>query len=175
MLRGPWPRRYVLSHEACVHVGVPELYLPAVSHYDREGSGCPGRRAACVYVRRRPEQKLPDFLDEYKSYAGLSVHWIIVGPSGHETRAEAGGVLRHYTHCNSAGSPWIKTIANTFYLTNIAYHPHNFEFRCGPGPACMHTCASAVSGAWPSRHELERVTWCTVLTSHVSHRRACAD
>ena len=59
------------------------------------------------------------------------MHWVIVGPSGHEERASAGGVLRHYTHCNAAGSPWIKTIANTFYLANIAYHPHNFEFRCG--------------------------------------------
>ena len=78
----------------------------------------------------RPDQKLPDFLDEYKQYAGLSVHWVVVGPSGQDVRPVAGGVLRNYDHCSGRGSPWIKTIANTFFLTNIAYHPHNFEFRC---------------------------------------------
>eukprot|EP00892_Ulva_mutabilis_P000848 jgi/Ulvmu1/10764/UM068_0054.1 len=82
-----------------------------------------------LVIVEKPEQKLPKFLEEYKAYAGLSVHWVIVGPSGHEMRAAAGGVLRHYTHCNAGGSPWIKTIANTYFLTNIAYHPHNFEYR----------------------------------------------
>eukprot|EP00892_Ulva_mutabilis_P000850 jgi/Ulvmu1/10766/UM068_0056.1 len=79
----------------------------------------------------KPEQKLPDFLDEYKEFAGLSVHWVIVGPSGQDRRAPAGGVMRTYDHCSATASPWIKTIANTFFLTNIAYHPHNFEFRDG--------------------------------------------
>ena len=77
-----------------------------------------------------PDQKLPDFLNEYKDFAGLSVHWVIVGPSGQDRRPTAGGVLRNYSHCAATASPWIKTIANTFFLSNIAYHPHNFEFRC---------------------------------------------
>eukprot|EP00892_Ulva_mutabilis_P011428 jgi/Ulvmu1/8658/UM046_0063.1 len=77
----------------------------------------------------RPDLKLPEFLADYRSHAGLSVHWVVVGPSGQERRPAAGGVLRHYGQCSGHGSPWMKTIANTFFLTNIAYHPHNFEFR----------------------------------------------
>lgn len=29
----------------------------------------------------------------------------------------------------------VKTIANTFYLANVASHPHNLEFRCAAAAA----------------------------------------
>lgn len=32
----------------------------------------------------------------------------------------------------------LKTIANTFYLQNVAMDPHNYEFRCPLPPKCMH-------------------------------------
>eukprot|EP00892_Ulva_mutabilis_P000949 jgi/Ulvmu1/10855/UM007_0029.1 len=80
------------------------------------------------------QQRLPDFLDEYKQYPGLSVHWVLVGPSGRRNRPESGGVLRHYTQCAGKARRMVKTIANTFFLTNIATHPHNFEFRYGALP-----------------------------------------
>lgn len=69
-------------------------------------------------------------LDDYKEYAGLSVHWVHVGPSSHRQRPRSGGVLHHYKHCDSQGDPKLKTIANTYFLENISGHPHNFEFRC---------------------------------------------
>ena len=112
-------------------------------------------RLPTLGARCRPEQKLPDFLDEYKEFAGLSVHWVIVGPSGQDRRPESGSVMRTYDHCAAAPSPWIKTIANTFFLTNIAYHPHNFEFRCGPGPA----------------RRLAKVAACCARDMHAQHAR----
>ena len=92
-------------------------------------------RLPTLGARCRPEQKLPDFLDEYKEFAGLSVHWVLVGPSGQHTRPASGGVLRHYTHCAGEGSHVIKTIANTYYLSNTAGHAHNAEFRCAAPPS----------------------------------------
>eukprot|EP00892_Ulva_mutabilis_P000948 jgi/Ulvmu1/10854/UM007_0028.1 len=82
-----------------------------------------------LILRPGEEQRLPDFLDAYKQYPGLSVHWVLVGPSGRHTRPPAGGVLQHYLQCAGTGNYVIKTIANTFFLANIATHPHNFEFR----------------------------------------------
>ena len=78
---------------------------------------------------------LPQFLDRYKYEAALSVHWVLVGPSGQHTRPASGGVLRHYTHCAGEGSHVIKTIANTYYLSNTAGHAHNAEFRCAAPPS----------------------------------------
>eukprot|EP00892_Ulva_mutabilis_P000947 jgi/Ulvmu1/10853/UM007_0027.1 len=84
-----------------------------------------------LILRSGGSDKLPDFLDAYKQYPGLSVHWVLVGPSGRRKRPASGGVLRHYPQCTGKGRHMVKTIANTFFLTNIATHPHNFEFRAG--------------------------------------------
>lgn len=62
--------------------------------------------------------------------AGLSVHWIVVGPSGNRFRPEEGGVLQHYDQCIPEPSTLIKTIVNTYYLRGITVHPHNFEYQC---------------------------------------------
>ena len=32
--------------------------------------------------------------------------------------------------CAGQGTGVFKTLANTFYLQNVAQHPHNFEYRC---------------------------------------------
>ena len=84
----------------------------------------------------RRDQKLPQFLDAYRQEAGLSVHWVLVGPSGRRTRPPGGGVLQHYTQCAGEGRHMVKTIANTFYLANVASHPHNLEFRCAAASRC---------------------------------------
>jgi hypothetical protein len=43
---------------------------------------------------------LKSILNEYKAYAGLSVHWVAFGPNGLKTRPESGGSIRHYTRRN---------------------------------------------------------------------------
>jgi hypothetical protein len=80
------------------------------------------------YVRR--EVHLKELLDEFKFFPGLAVHWVFVGPSGHDARPAAGGVLRGYGRCACAADVTVKTIVNSFYAANIARHPHNIEFRC---------------------------------------------
>lgn len=73
---------------------------------------------------------LKELLDDYKFFAGLAVHWVFVGPSGRRSRPAAGGVLRSYRHCSGVADAAIKTIANSFYVANIARHPHSVEFQC---------------------------------------------
>lgn len=73
---------------------------------------------------------LKHLLNDYKWFAGLSVHWVMVGPSGRVQRPAAGGVLRHYSSCNKAPNVSVKTIANSYYVSGIKNHPHTFEFRC---------------------------------------------
>jgi len=106
----------------------------------------------------RPQMTLPQFLNRYKYEPALSVHWVLVGPSGQHARPPSGGVLRHYTHCAGEGSHVIKTIANTYYLSNTAGHAHNAEFRCAlstppqrPPSRCVWSglwIVRAVCGSW---------------------------
>ena len=71
-------------------------------------------------------------LDDYRLFAGLVVHWVLVGPSHRETRPEHGGVLRHYTRCGKVAQSTVKTITNTYFLESVDLHPHNFKFVCVP-------------------------------------------
>ena len=89
---------------------------------------------------------LKSFLDEYKHEAGLIVNWILMGPSGRETRPSEGGVLASYTQCVTQPDRHLKTIANTFFIDGTALHPHNMEFRCGGGACFAHNATrNAVS------------------------------
>lgn len=83
------------------------------------------------FMLLRREETLKDLLDDYKEYAGLSVHWVIVGSGGRKTRPAQGGVLQSYRTCAGEGRHIVKTIANTYFLKNVEIHPHNFEFRDG--------------------------------------------
>jgi hypothetical protein len=69
-------------------------------------------------------------MDGYKYFSGLSVHWVIVGPSGRDVRPASGGVLRHYQVCANQANQGTKIIANTYYVSAITAHPHNMRFRC---------------------------------------------
>jgi hypothetical protein len=79
-------------------------------------------------------ETLKELLEDYREFAGLSVHWVVVGSDGRETRPTTGGVLQSYSQCAGQGRHIVKTIANTYFLRNVATHPHNFEFR-SPLPA----------------------------------------
>jgi hypothetical protein len=107
---------------------------------------------------------LQEMLDDYKEYAGLSVHWVIVGPSNRLTRPESGGVLKHYTECSGKGRHIVKTIANTYFLENISTHPHNFQFRCADTEPCA---------CWPIPAESGSVSHvpsgCEALQPHAFH------
>ena len=96
-----------------------EQLSPAAPHDENLPSRCSGEPGA-----------LKAFLDERKYEGGISIHWIVVGPSRRRARPAAGGVLRHYRRCDPHVHPAIKTIANTFYLSGLAAHPHNFRYRC---------------------------------------------
>jgi hypothetical protein len=78
------------------------------------------------------EGTLKEFLEGYKFEAALVMHWIIVGPSGRETRPQRGGLLRHYQQCRKVAARVVKSIANTYFLANIAGNPHTLEYRCAP-------------------------------------------
>eukprot|EP00892_Ulva_mutabilis_P011573 jgi/Ulvmu1/8789/UM048_0044.1 len=117
------------SHEPDKNAQLKVYHDCMRQHYNKHGWLAFFDLDEYLVLLRRPEQKLADFLDVYREHAGLAVHWVLVGPSGRQHRARCGGVLRHYTRCAGHGSPWIKTIANTRFLTSITYHPHSFEFR----------------------------------------------
>lgn len=92
------------------------------------------------------ETSLMTLLDDFKLFPGLSVHWVMVGPSGRDERTVDGGVLRHYDRCAGQASQGTKIIANTYFLRRTASHPHNLEFRCVSSQA-VHTIACPVSHA----------------------------
>ena len=77
----------------------------------------------------RDQKSLPEFLDEYKEYAALAAHWVLMGPSKRKTRPETGGVMRDYNMCRRVPSPIVKSITKTHFLANIAGNPHTFEYR----------------------------------------------
>ena len=72
---------------------------------------------------------LKKFLARYKSFGGVSAHWIVVGPSDRDTRPATGGVLPYYQKCHLQPHPAVKTIANTWYISGVCVHPHNLQFR----------------------------------------------
>lgn len=76
------------------------------------------------------DETLKELLEDFKLYAGLSLHWVLVGPNGREYRPGNGGVLRYYTRCQKRPEPTVKTIANTWFLESADRHPHNLRFKC---------------------------------------------
>jgi hypothetical protein len=72
---------------------------------------------------------LQEVLDDYKYFPGLSVHWVMVGPSDRESRPQGGGVLQAYDRCEGSAFHGTKIIANTYYAAHVTGHPHNLEFR----------------------------------------------
>lgn len=82
------------------------------------------------------DTSIAGFMKDYEDYAGLAVHWLTFGGSGHKERP-TGGVLANYVNCMPADAPinrHIKTIANTRYLVHIGQDPHTFLFEPGSPP-----------------------------------------
>jgi hypothetical protein len=84
------------------------------------GTGARASNAPCLRA----------FLDRYRHTAAVVMHWIMVGPSGKETRPVGGGVLRHYTQCITRIDERFKTVANTYWIDGVGRHPHNMWYRC---------------------------------------------
>lgn len=110
------------------------------------------------------------------------MHQIEMGSSGRAKRPHRGGVLRIYRQCDPHPTVMIKTIANTYFLANIAPHPHNMEFRCAacdhslpsfqavPLPCCLDWMASQTS-LCPHRTRLQH-EWSVCTQSAVSSIQA---
>lgn len=85
-------------------------------------------------------------MSAYKHEAGLSVHWVWVGPNGHTVRPASGGVLPFYTLCAASADKHVKTIANTFFIEGLDVHPHNFRFRFAPTRVWFATLYPVATG-----------------------------
>ena len=116
----------------CTHRRHPRLRVSTSFPHPFASCSPTGYTPSIGRQARSEKEKLPAFLDAYRQYPGLSVHWVLVGPSGRRNRPATGGVLRHYPQCAGTGHAIVKTIANTYFLANVAAHPHNFEFRHAP-------------------------------------------
>jgi hypothetical protein len=88
----------------------------------------------------RSVDSLKELLNDYKLHAGLSISWVMFGPSGRETRPSKGGVLKDYDKCYLPQLGQFKTIANSYFLEGLTIHPHNFVFRCA-----LHDSAHCVA------------------------------
>lgn len=71
---------------------------------------------------------LKGLLEQYKEFPGLSVQWIMVGPSDREERPPHGGALRHYDRCKAFPHEHVKTIVNSYFVLDVL-HPHNQRYR----------------------------------------------
>jgi hypothetical protein len=63
------------------------------------------------FLYGRDEDLLPDVLADYKDEAGLAVHWMMFGPSGHILRPE-GLIIENYTRCQAGGNKHVKLVVN---------------------------------------------------------------
>ena len=87
------------------------------------------KTADAARLGHRKNTSLKLFLDGFRNEAALGINWILVGPSHQDARPHE-GVLRSYTECVKTPHPLVKSIANTYFLANIADQPHTFEYRC---------------------------------------------
>ena len=114
----------------------------------------------CLYQCRKD---LTTFMDSYKKYPALSVHWIWVGPDGHAARPATGGVLPYYTMCSAEPDRHVKTIVNTFFLEGMEIHPHNFHYRFVPGCTTVLAHAAMFSTAFVAKDILVRADSAAVV------------
>jgi hypothetical protein len=72
--------------------------------------------------------------EEVMRSGGVALNWRIVGPSGHATRPQSGGLLDNYRMC----TPWsyaeneeIKSVVRTEHAVRPLSDPHTFEYKEG--------------------------------------------
>ena len=95
--------------------------------------------ASCGSCACRNGTTLKQYLDGFRDEVALAMHWVMVGPSGQDRRPRRGGALRTYTECDHKPSAYVKSIANSWFLSNVAGNPHVFEYRRAPR-SCARTC-----------------------------------
>jgi len=106
---------------------------------------------------------LKSLLDDFKSEAGLAVHWILMGSSGRKTRPEAGGVLRHYQQCSPNPRSFTKIIANLVFTRSvIPNNPHSVRFWC-------EGLRAATAGYNCNLTRLPGGLYCICMRRHVRH------
>lgn len=122
--------RYSVSRSKLVCISISSPLVLSQQTRTLDSMHCAAREVSAMSVCSENKKGLKSFLNRYKAFGGVSSHWIVVGPSDREVRPQTGGVLPYYQKCHVQPHPAVKTIANTWYLSGICVHPHNFQFRC---------------------------------------------
>ena len=91
------------------------------------------------------------------------MHMVLMGPSDLDARPESGGVLPFYDQCVKNPTKMVKTITNTYWLSGLSVHPHNFVYRC---VSCCAARNVFFQGTIRSQVRNARVT----SRSHLLHR-----
>ena len=79
-------------------------------------------------VVKNKSLSIPDILDEYDDCGGLTLNWMLHGPSGHIQRPK-GKIQDAYHKCFK--HPLIKSIVNTQRVVGIQSNPHSFHYNFG--------------------------------------------
>ena len=79
-------------------------------------------------VVKNKSMSIPDILDEYDDCGGLTLNWMLHGPSGHIQRPK-GKIQDAYHKCFK--HPLIKSIVNTQRVVGIQSNPHSFYYNFG--------------------------------------------
>jgi hypothetical protein len=147
----------------------------AIAHHLPQRTVCINLRSVselCLtgFDAHRSVDGLKELLNEYKLHAGLSISWVLFGPSGRETRPSEGGVLKDYEKCYVPRQVAIKTIVNSHFLEGVTVHPHNFMYRCAFDDTAH--CEAATS-ARCSALVATAAAACTVVWGHVIAADVC--
>jgi hypothetical protein len=73
-----------------------------------------------------PTKKIPDILQNYEEYGGVSLNWMLFGSSGHVVKP-LGGVIANYNKCTK--NIHVKAIVNTKNTPNNIQNPHCFNYK----------------------------------------------
>ncbi|MEN0056496.1 MAG: glycosyltransferase family 92 protein [Mucilaginibacter sp.] len=89
---------------------------------------------------------LPEFLDNYKSYGGLGIHWLVFGSNGHLEKPQ-GSQLESYTRRSlktEGVNGHIKSIVQPRYVKGVP-NPHYFHYK--RGKYCVNEDFERINGA----------------------------
>jgi hypothetical protein len=103
-------------------------------------------------VPKTQNGNLGDFLDNYKKFGGLGIHWRVFGSNGHLERPEK-SQLESYTKRSLVTEDMnrhIKSVVQPRHIKSVPKDPHHFKYRFGKycvnenferidGPLATHT------------------------------------
>lgn len=96
-------------------------------------------------VVKSPDHLLVPFLQQYKLYGGLGIHWATFGSNGHLLKSDAPQAKRFTRRANTGFhvNEHIKTIVQPKYVRSVR-DPHSFKF--GFGKFCVDETFRKISG-----------------------------